>query len=270
MYLTDFHVHSTISNDAENSMSEMAEASINAGINALCFTDHCDISHYETGKFDPGCFDAWSAAIPQFDKTCEMFGDRIDLHLGIELGDAVHAPEFAVGIAEREALDFIIGSVHSISGMPDFSQLKYESREQCMELLARYIGEHFETTELGCFDVLGHIGYPCRYMKMQGFDMDLSGFTDELAELFKRLIPTGRGIELNTSGLRRIIGDTVPSQPILKLYRELGGEIITVGSDAHRISDAGDRISDGYEILRQSGFKYVTVLEKRQPGFIKL
>lgn len=270
MYLTDFHVHSNASTDAFNSMTEMAEAAINTGIKALCFTDHCDISYYKTGEFMPGCFDEWSAAIPQFNEAREAFGDKIDLYLGIELGDAVHEPEFAKTIAEKDIFDFIIGSVHSISGIPDFYWLQYSGREHCMGLLDRYINECYETAELGFFDVLGHIGYPCRYMKMQGFVIDMSGFMDRLSDLFRLLIEKGKGIELNTSGIRYGMGDFIPHEAVLKLYRDLGGEIITVGSDAHRTEHAGDNISEGFEALRRIGFKYVTVFEKRRPRFIRL
>ena len=103
----------------------------------------------------------------------------------------------------------------------------------------RYIEEHFELAELGFFDVLGHLGYTKRYMKRRGFDIGLEGHEDRLRELFRLLIQNGKGIELNTSGLRDTTGSTFPEKHVLKLYREAGGEIITVGSDSHRTEDVG-------------------------------
>ena len=44
----------------------------------------------------------------------------------------------------------------------------------------------------------------------------------------------GKGIELNTGGFKYGLGHPNPCEDIIKRYKELGGEIITLGSDAHK------------------------------------
>jgi histidinol-phosphatase (PHP family) len=103
-----------------------------------------------------------------------------------------------------------------------------------------------------------------------GLNISFSRYEDRLAEIFKGLAANGRGIELNTSGYRYNGGVPMPPPELVKLYRDCGGEIITVGSDAHYTKHVGANIRDGYELLSSVGFKYVTVFEKRRPKFIAL
>ncbi len=270
MILTDFHTHSKCSVDGTASMYDMAFAAFRKGISIMCITDHVDLDDYETGKRKHDCFGNWEEMLRQYAEARERLQDKIDLRLGIELGEASHNPGDSVRIAQTESLDFIIGSMHNVKDMPDFFCIDYKSPQHCKELIEKYIEEHFELVRLGCFDVLGHIGYTKRYMKRKGFDIGLVGYEDRLGELFRLVSESGKGIELNTSGLRDGTDTAFPEKSILKLYREMGGEIITVGSDSHRTADVGANIQDGYELLREAGFKYITVFKDRKPEFIKL
>lgn len=270
MILTDFHTHSYCSDDGTASIYEMALAGAEKGVSIMCITDHVDIDYFETGGLNPDCFSHWGKIKEEYARAVEKLQGRIDLRLGIEFGEANHAPELAESIASTGELDFIIGSLHNVRDYPDFFCIRYKSEKECRELVDRYIEEHFELAELGFFDVLGHLGYTKRYMKRRGFDIGLEGHEDRLWELFRLLIQNGKGIELNTSGLRDTTGSTFPEKHVLKLYREAGGEIITVGSDSHRTEDVGANIEDACELLREAGFEYVTVFKKRKPEFIKL
>ena len=156
------------------------------------------------------------------------------------------------------------------AGAPFFMEVPYENEARCRDMLRRYAEEHIELAQLGLFDVLGHIGYARRYMKRQGFDFGLEGLEDVLAEFFRLVIEQGKGIELNTSGLRDGTGCSFPTLPHLRLYRSLGGEIVTLGSDSHRTGDVGAGIEAGAELLREAGFRYFTVYKNRVPEFIRL
>ncbi|NLL46755.1 MAG: histidinol-phosphatase HisJ family protein [Clostridiales bacterium] len=270
MILTDFHTHSYCSDDGVASMHDMALAGAERGVSIMCITDHVDIDHFETGGLNPDCFSHWDRIKEEYALAVERLGGCIDLRLGIEFGEANHAPGMAQSIAEAEGLDFIIGSLHNLWDYPDFFCIRYKSEQECRELAKKYVEEHFELVRLGCLDVLGHIGYAKRYMKRRGFDIGLEGLEDRLEALFKLVSESGKGIELNTSGLRDNTGTTFPEKWVLKLYREAGGEIITVGSDSHRPEDVGANIEDAYELLREVGFKYFTVFKNRKPEFIKL
>jgi len=270
MILTDFHTHSYCSDDGTASMYEMALAGAEKGVSIMCFTDHVDIDYYKTGRLNPDCFANWEKIKEEYARAVEKLGGRIDLRLGIEFGGANHAPEKAKAIAATEELDFVIGSLHNIRETPDFYCIRYKDERECRDLIDKYVEEQFEIVKLGCFDVIGHLGYTKRYMKQYGFDIGLEGYEERLMELFGLLVQSGKGIEINTSGLRDSTGVTFPEMKVLKLYREAGGEIITVGSDSHRPEDVGANIEDAYELLKEAGFKYFTVFKKRKPEFIKL
>jgi histidinol-phosphatase (PHP family) len=147
--------------------------------------------------------------------------------------------------------------------------LNYKKLEEFDNAL-EYLDEYIELTRLGSFDVLGHIGYPLRYMRTIGFDISLEPFTEKLSVLFKELMLKGKGIELNTSGLRKWLNEPLPAPFILRLYRELGGEIITLGSDAHRPEDTGADIRKCLILLKELGYKYYCVYSQRKPEFIKI
>lgn len=270
MILADFHTHSSCSPDAQSSMLQMALSAIKNGVSILCITDHVDIDDYMTGKMQHSCFGNWEEMLSQYEEAKNAAGDRLDIRLGIEFGEANHSSESTIETVVSKKLDFIIGSLHNIRDTPDFFCINYKSVAECEKLLEKYVDELFEIARLSCFDVMGHIGYTQRYMKRSGFNIGLGAYKDRLRELFGILRLAGKGIELNTSGLRDGTGTAFPEFEILKLYRETGGEIITVGSDSHRPEDVGAGIAEGQELLREAGFKYFTVFKDRKPEFIKL
>ena len=272
MFLADYHIHSTASPDARDTMTDMAAAARARGAAALCFTDHCDLDHYDTGKPDPHCFDYWPEALRQYADARAALPD-LDIRLGIELGEPNHDPARAAEIAAMPELDFVLGSLHNLRDELDFYHYAYQSEAHCHQLLSRYLDELMEIAELLCFDVMAHIGYTRRYMLGAGFQahLDLETYGDRLEALLRRLISQGRGIELNCSGWRHPgIHGPIPEPDLLRLYRALGGEIITVGTDAHIARDAGLYLREGYDLLRELGFRYVTVYQKRKPEFIRL
>ena len=271
--LTDFHIHSTCSTDAHDTMKDMAQASFERGVSLLCFTDHVDLDDYRTGKPDNNCFDVWPKIRRQHAEAVLSAPEGLEILCGIELGQSNHDAERAARIVETEGLDFVLGSLHNLRNTPDFSVLRYISMVDCKRYLNLYVAELLELSELTCFDVMAHIGYTRRYMLRDGFDLQLTmqNHGDELSDIFRRLIANGKGIEINCSGLRSVgINDSIPGLSILKRYRELGGDIITVGSDAHRTADASVGNDQGMDILRKAGFEYYTVFRQRKPEYIKL
>ena len=179
-------------------------------------------------------------------------------------------PQLMPQILEYPGLDFIIGSIHNLGGMSDIGLQNYTDEEMCQRILGMYLDEYIEIAEMDMYDVIGHIGYPLRYMANAGIWTDFSRYYDKLRTLFRIVIEHGKGIELNTSGLRQNLGETMPSPEIIKLYKECGGEVITIGTDSHFPEHVDANLKDGYEILQNAGFKYVTVYSGRKPEFIKI
>ena len=188
----------------------------------------------------------------------------------MELSGSNQNPEIAEKLISLYPFDFIIGSAHNLTGSNDFYFMSYDNETECHALIDKYLDEHMLMLKTGGFDVIGHIGYPLKYMAHYGINLDLKPHWDKLTEVLRLAIERGIGIEINTSGLRSELSSTIPNPSIVKLYHDLGGEIITTGSDGHNINDIGAGIREAMEILKTAGFKYVTVFKNRKPEFIKI
>ena len=273
MYIADYHTHSHASPDGHASISEMAAAAVAAGLTELCITDHAECNgFFERGDLPDDVLYFYQARVDEeFTEARERFGDQIKLLYGVEIAQGHEAPAVYADLIDRH-YDFVINSLHNLRGETDFYYMKeYHSAEHCRSLLRRYIEELYETAALDGFDVLGHIGYPLRYMRYQaGFDVSLDVYQAELTDIFRLLVSKGRGIELNVSGLRDGGHVTFPTLKELKLYRACGGEIVTIGSDAHYPRHVGVGIIQGQAMLREAGFRFVTAYEQRVPRFITL
>jgi histidinol-phosphatase (PHP family) len=255
-------------------MTDMARASYARGVRALCFTDHVDLDFHGTGLPDPDCFNCRAAMLEMFQTARRETPADLRLALGIELGEGNHDVERFCEISSSPELDFVLGSLHNIRGTIDFYDLRYTSLSEVETLAERYLDELIELSNLPYFDVMAHIGYIARYIRRDGFRdfaVTMDNYGDKLDIILKNLISHGRGVELNCSGLRRNPPEeTLPGADIVRRYRQLGGEIITLGSDAHKTAHAGLHLAEGAELLRGAGFKYVTIYQKRKPEFIPL
>lgn len=274
MKLIDCHIHSTCSEDGLDPMPDMARASHFAGVGFVCFTEHVDLDRYETGIPDPDCFSHRRDTHAAYRKTLETAPGDLKVRLGVELGEGNHDPVRAQAIAASEEFDFVLGSLHNVLGTMDFYGLSYESEAFCKKMFDRYVAELLDLARLDFYDSMAHIGYPVRYSRKAGLKdtaIDMHSYGDELTEILKTLIQTGKGLELNTVGYRdEYIGGPIPSADVLRRYRELGGELITIGSDAHSVSQAGSGLKLGLQLLQRLGFSYVTVFEGRKPQFVQL
>lgn len=269
MYLADYHVHSRISPDAGHSMTEMAEAAVKAGVQELCFTDHVEPVAWN-GR-DPIEFYDWKALEQEFQAARAAVGDRIRLRLGIELGEAVlDLPRTAGLLTGAPELDFVIGSNHILSERFDNVDLYFfhpKDEEEALRGIADYLKLVKRTAEWGQFSVLGHLTLPLRYLnENQGFHLSFDGFETEVEDILRTVIKNGCGIEVNTNR-----GNTpLPDRKWLEMYRDLGGEIVTLGTDAHTPEFVGCAVREGQQLLRACGFEKFCTFEKREPVWHQL
>ena len=190
--------------------------------------------------------------------------------LGVELGLQPHLSKRNAAFAKAHDYDFIIGSSHLCNGRDPYYASFYEGRTQ-EDAYREYFESILENLKaFSNFDVYGHLDYVVRYgpQKDEGYSYEL--YREIFDKILTKLIDMEKGIEVNTGGLAKGMRDVHPCSGILKRYRERGGEIVTVGSDAHvpeQIAHAFDRAG---EILKDCGFRYYAVFEKRQPLFRKL
>ena len=271
MRISDQHLHCSCSQDSRTPMRVMAEAARDAGMQMVCFTDHIEMDDPYTGRTDPNWADRWPIMLSAWKELAADPPEGIEVRRGMELGSPNHLPALAAEAAAAPELDLVIGSLHNLRNVEDFYFYKYADEADCARLNEAYLAELLEIAVLPCFDVMAHVGYTVRYMSRAGFSEPIGPekYGEELTALFRTLIRNGKGIEVNTSGLRQL-GYPYPHRGILALYRALGGEIVTLGSDGHRPEDAGAGIAQARELLRGLGFRYYTEFKKRQPEFLPL
>ena len=266
MYLCDIHTHSLISPDSEAPLTAMAEAAASAGLRELCVTDHCDLLHWE-GR-PGGAFD-WAAAKEQYRAAKAAFGGRLTLRLGLELGSAPFDPDKARAVIAGggEELDFVLGSLHNwigdegnidfyFSGFAGDAALCRGAMDNALShtwaLAAKYPD---------CYDSLAHVLYPLRYIRRDGMDLPLADYEAALRAIFTEVARTGHAPEVNTHH-----GQDMDDWPLLlRWFKECGGELVTVGSDAHRPGDVAGGVPQALELIKAAGFERVAAFEKRRP-----
>lgn len=268
MFLADSHTHSICSPDGVVPMTDMAKGAVQAGISSLCITDHCDFLSLD-GTEKKTCFD-WIPILAQYQEMKSRWGAHIDLPLGLEFGMGFLDPQAAKTVLALPELDFVIGAVHNLSeeaGGKDFYFLSYKTEADCYRALDDYFTSMERLAEGEFYDVLGHISYPLRYMNGT-YDAPISlwKYTEQIRVILRKVVESGHGLEVNTWK-----GKTLSEWiPILKLYKECGGEIITVGSDAHDPEPIGRGVKEAYDMLSDLGFRYVANYHERKPQFRKL
>lgn len=280
MNLIDCHIHTQFSVDSEANITEMIEKAISLGFVACAITDHCECNRWYGEDYYIGedwykfynfgrDFEKSVSAVTALKENYRYF----NLLCGVELGQATQNFSIAKQVVNDKRLDFVIGSIHQLPKTEDFALLDYKklSKSDIKKLTERYFKEINKLCKWGEFDILGHLDYLQRYIKPAlGQDIDISAYDDIIEDSFKKLIDKGKGIEINTSGLRQDYGKTFPDIKYIKLFRQLGGEIISLGSDAHTVKDLGEGINKGAKLALEAGFKNICYFKQRSPVFVEI
>ena len=266
----DFHLHSSFSGDSKTPMEEMIQAAIKKGLTHICFTEHNDMDYpYQPGE--EGMFDInTDSYLYELLKLKAKYENQIKVLFGIELGLQPHLKrDFAI-YTKNHDFDFIIGSSHVVNGVDPYYPKFFEGKTD------QQAYREFLEAELTCiqripfFNVYGHLDYVVRYGTSKNQNFSYQAYADLIDEILKTLIEEEKGIELNTAGFREGLGQPNPCADIIKRYRELGGEIITVGSDAHEAANVGADFDKASDILTACGFKYYAIFEGRTPEYFKI
>ena len=231
----------------------------------MCFTDHVDIDF-------PGVLITFDTKeYTEFMKNLRKeYSDRIDIRMGVEVGMQPHIAEEDDAFVKSAPFDFVIGSTHVIDKMrpQPFIENQFKDHYPYKEGVRVYFEDTLKNIQVhDNFDVYGHLDYIANYTYGETFCYEEN--VEIVDEILKLLISKGKGLELNTSQCH-LHDMGRPCDKILMRYRELGGEIITMGSDAHSHKHVGNNMDIGFKHLRQCGFKYFTVFKDRKPEFISL
>ena len=263
----DQHMHCNFSGDSDALPEDMIKAGIAHGLSGICFTDHLDFDYPEEPNIFLLDFDNYFKALSDLRKK---YADKISVNIGIELGLQPQAAGQNLAVAEKYPFDFIIGSSHVVNHMDPYYPEFFAGRDEDAAYM-EYFESVLENINSGVdFDVYGHIDYVVRYGPNKNAFYTYEKFKDIIDEILTQLISKGKGIEVNTGGFKYGLGHPNPTEDIIKRYRELGGEIITMGADAHVPEYVAYEFDKTAQIIKNCGFKYYTVFKNRKAEFIPL
>lgn len=268
---SDFHLHSRFSGDSAEEPENIVKRAIDLKMESICITDHQDLDY----PFIPNVtlqpvfeinaaeyFSVWNA-------LKEKYADQIEVNIGLEAGIEPHTYEEQMARTRDVPFDFIINSCHVVTRklcyFPDFFA-KYGTCEGIRMYLECVYNN---VCTFSNYDVVGHIDFLVRFAPEKE-KYDAAANLDITGKILRRVIEDGKGIEANSAGYRKGLNSPNPCFLILKQYRELGGEIITIGSDAHVHTDIGSCFEETGKVLKEAGFKYYCTFKERKPRFHKL
>ncbi len=259
----DFHMHSRVSFDGHDTGEALARTALERGLKEICFTDHLDydpLGNMGVLAFDT---DAYNAEYDQLDIP------GLKIRRGMEFGMDTHNTALFKQDLKRRPFDFVLGSIHFVEDLdvyyPEFWAGKsvHQAERRCLEATLECIPLHGE------FDVLAHLTYIGKTNAHPApRTVPYAEHKDLIDEILRQLALRGKGLELNTSGVDRC-GGFLPTADYFRRFKELGGQIVTVGSDAHTCSRVGQYTLEACRVL-QDIFGYVCTFENREPIFHRL
>lgn len=277
MIKSDFHLHSSFSGDCDTPMEEQIKKAIDLGLEHLCFTDHLDLQYpKEYGFFDLEI----DEYVKQVVLMKEKYKETINIYLGIEFGLVPELAREYEEIVKNHSFDFIIGSTHIINRKDPYFPDYWEGKS-----LHQGIAEYFNSVLKNIqvyneYDSLGHLDYIVRYFKTKedvkrekGIKADnfvYKEYKEVLDEILKCLIKQGKSLEVNSAGYKHGLPAPNPGYSVLKRYREMGGKLITIGSDAHKPKHLTYNFHKIKNILLAVGYDKYVIYKNREIQFIEL
>ncbi|WP_238883725.1 histidinol-phosphatase HisJ family protein [Clostridium sp. YIM B02551] len=261
-YYGDYHLHSSFSPDSKEAIENIYNKAKESYLSEICLTEHISMNENDSSygylKYDD--------YIEEINKYNGQEGSVLPMKIGLEIGEGhKYIKEVEEYIKDKD-IDFIIGSLHRIDTI---GVIGYLEKYDLKKVYEDYFKELYEIADRSNYDVIGHIDLVQRYAWKKYGKYEYRNYVDLIDSILKRAIERGKGIEINTSILKNR-KEYMPKLEIVRRYRELGGEIITVGSDAHSFDRVGEGISLVYELLKDSGFKYISRYDKRKCYFESL
>lgn len=257
----DLHIHSQYSMDSREDMEKIVVQGIKNNVKSICFTDHVDFDSTLEG-IDFGF--RVSDYFRDINKVKYKYKKDIEILAGVEIGIQPHLYERYDYFLNNNLFDFVLMSIHAVDKKDIYVDSFTRDRDPVEAILEYYNDMLTCVREFSNFDILGHIDYIDRYFESKEDIPTLDIYQDIVEEILKIIIEKGKGIELNTSGFRKGLGYFHPKLEILKMYKDLGGEIITIGSDSHTADTVGDGYKAAEKMLRGLGFKYIHLFKERK------
>ena len=258
----DFHMHTSFSNDSDSAPEEMIQAAIRKGLKTICITDHHELDYIEPG---------WEIDLEQYHNMLrevqEKYRTQIEILVGLECGMQLQVSEQYAELVREYPYDFILASVHIFDGYDPYfpgyfdDKTDEEGYRRAFEITLDNVKNMTE------YDSLGHIDYVVRFGNHKEQEYSYAKNADYIDEILKHLIANGKALEVNAAGWKNGLPFAHPHPDILKRYKELGGEMLTIGSDAHKPEHVAYDFHKIKDYLESCGFKYYTEFRQRKPYF---
>lgn len=272
MYICDSHTHSSFSFDGDVPVEEMVKQAIVNKIDVITITDHCDAVGIgdKDNEFGVVLEEAISKSALETRRVATLYKDKIKVLAGVELGEPTHFPEKTKVALSLADFDFILASTHEVRGKDDYYFLEY-NRKNIDALLEEYFREQLEVVKWNGFDSLAHFDYPARYIcERTNLKLDYTKYENIIDEILKILVKNNKALEVNTSTVSKPLGRTMPGEDILKRYKDFGGKLITLGSDAHKTDVLGKDLTTAVDMLKRIGFTSYCYYQNHTPVEVEI
>lgn len=264
MYLIDYHCHSEYSFDSKAKLEDNIISAIKKGIKELCITDHFD---YGTEDYREINYNKYQDEVKQLQ---DKYRNKIKFLFGIEVGVQVEHIESIKRMLNSIPFDFKIASTHDVDNIGPHSREYWSGVDRISGYRKYYEAMYNSIVNYKDYDIFGHLDYVIRYGPYKDIGFKYKEIGDILDESMKILIHEGKGIEINTSSIRKGMEEFHPRDEIIKRYIELGGEIFTIGSDAHMAEHVGLGIDRATEKLLDLGINYIATYKDRKLSMKKI
>jgi histidinol-phosphatase (PHP family) len=260
----DYHMHTRFSEDGEDTLEEMCRRAIELGLPEIGFSEHWDVGPYETNPrfFKP---EPWYA---ELECLRGLFAGQLKLRAGIEISEPHLYLQETAEVLRRVPFDYVIGSVHFVGENMMFNR-QYFQTHTADEVYGDYFAEMDRMVRTADLDIVAHFDIPARTGKPI-FGYEPARYEEKIRSALKTCIERGLTLDVNVSGLRKSSRIIMPDPLILKWFAEMGGQRLTLGSDAHRVREVSLHLEKAIQAIRAVGIKHVTQFERRQAHLVSL
>ncbi len=260
----DYHIHSHHSVDCKSSIREMCDAAIGAGIPEIGFAEHFDLHPMDLAR---GWFklDVWAGELGE---CREALSGRLRIRAGVEAGEPHRYSHEMRHMLSHYSFDYVIGSLHWIGDDFLFDPAFFE--RPAVEAFGMYFRELDRMAAEAEMDVLGHLDVPARLSAGHYGEYNPHDFEEMIRPVLRRCIERGIALDINTAAIRRGTKVLTPGMEVLSWYHAMGGDRITLGSDAHRPEHVGADLHLALDAARRAGLRYLTFFEAREARLIPL
>lgn len=268
----DFHIHSEHSPDSVQTLDEICRSAIDKGLRGIAICDHVDMWFFDREN----TYTCMQNCICDVRRVKEKYGNTLEIFQGVEMAEYLYDPKRAESILQLCAYDVILGSVHSVIyeditdsySRIDFSDM---TESKIYGFLSEYFSKIIEMIEKTNFDVLSHLTCPLRYINGKyGRNIDILRWKNEIFTIFEWIVKKGIALEVNASGVGDFYRKYMPDENLLHMYKEIGGELITIGSDAHTPQKIGNVFAQTKQMLGDIGFGAYYYYKERTPRAVAI